>query len=350
MKRSYDIVYLTNTPSFYKINLCDRLGKEGVKVMLVFYGYGNEAVNTALSARSNYVFDYIFLNSGDSNKRSVIKTFRELYKLMSGIKARIVLFAGWLAPEYNLFSFLSPKKHNVVIVESGYESTSKGFKKWIKHLILGRMKAALPSGQPHNELLNRLGFKGKRFTTGSVGIFNKPERPLLPHKPEDSNCLRYLYVGRLIDCKNLKFLIEQFNKSGDHLTIVGSGELEAALKAFANPNIAFKGFIDNNELGDIYQSHDVFILPSKSETWGLVVEEAIYWGLPVIVSDRVGAAKDMVETLETGLIFRFDDHIDFADKLKLMSANYEHYASNVSKIDFDLRDINQIEAYKSLLS
>lgn len=350
MKQSYDIVYLTNTPSFYKLNLCDRLAKEGLRILLVFYGYGSEAVNTALSNKGDYLFDYHFIHEGDSNARPFLRTFLRLRKLMKTIDTRIVLYSGWLANEYNLYSFISPKRKNAVVVESGYESSEKGIKGWLKRRIIGRMAFALPSGAPHTQLLSRLGFKGKILPTGSVGIFHKPGRPAdLPHKPENNAELKYLYVGRLIDCKNLRFLIEQFNKNGRSLTIVGKGNLEEELKSIAKENISFLGFMDNKKLGDIYQSHDVFILPSISETWGLVIEEALYWGLPVLVSDRVGANIDMVEKLGTGRIFKYNDSTDFGRKILEIQENYAIFANAVAKIDFDERDRGQIEAYQALL-
>ena len=60
MKKQYDIVYLTNTPSFYKINLCNEIGKKK-KLLLVLYGYGEEAVNKTLENNISYNFEYRFL-------------------------------------------------------------------------------------------------------------------------------------------------------------------------------------------------------------------------------------------------------------------------------------------------
>lgn len=140
MKRQYDIVYLTNTPSFYKLNLCDAIARKGVKVLLVLYGYGSEAVNTELSDSSRWSFDYEFINSGDSNTRNKLTVFRNLRRLMGGIEARTILYAGWLAPEYNLFSFFSPRSKNVVVCESSELDVDLfGLKGWIKRLIIGRM-------------------------------------------------------------------------------------------------------------------------------------------------------------------------------------------------------------------
>lgn len=348
-KEKYDIVYLTNTPSFYKLNLMEEVAKLR-RVMLVFYGYGAEAVNTAIESR-HWSFDYRFINQGDANARSKWRTFRSLLRLMRGVEARRVLFAGWLAPEYNLYSFLSPKRKNAVICESSILDVSfAGLKGWVKRRIIGRMSAALPSGRPHDELFESIGFAGPRHITGSVGIINKSEvgRPKALARQKADGSLRCLYVGRLIEVKNLRLLIEAFNQSGRQLTIVGTGEMEQELKAMAGSNVEFLGFIDNERLGDIYRSHDLFILPSSYEPWGLVVEEAIYWGLPTLVSDRVGAGPDMVVELATGEIF---DHTSAADlnlKIDAIEADYARYKSAVEAVDFDGRDRRQIEAYLSL--
>lgn len=348
LKYEYDVVYLTNTPSFYKLNLCQRLGEAGCRVLLVFYGYGSEAVNTVLSDRQKRGFDYRFISDGDSHRRSKWRTLVALCRLMRSVEARKVVYAGWLAPEYNLYSFFSPKSKNVMVVESTImEASVAGVKGWLKRRIVGRMSAALPSGKPHRQLLDALGFSGAARETGSVGIFYKPGRP--ERKTRPSGGMRYLYVGRLIDCKNLRFLIEQFNVSGRQLTIVGKGELEGELKAAAGSNIQFAGFVDNNCLGDVYREHDVFILPSRSEPWGLVVEEAIYWGLPVVVSDRVGSAFDLVESLGTGEVFELDNVAGFNESLRRIESDYDRYASAVAAVDFDRRDEAQVAAYLGIL-
>ena len=345
MNKSYDFVYLTNTPSFYKLNLCNEIAKTH-SLLLVLYGYGAEAVNKEMSD-GQYNFDYCFINQGDSNRRSKLKTFVNLMRLMRRVKAKKIIYAGWMSPEYNLYSFISPKYKNVMVCESSIIDVSlQGWRGAIKRAIISRMGSALPSGRPHAELFKSIGFKGTVHITGSVGIFNKGKREtnLKPNSP-----LKYIYVGRLVDVKNVGMLIEAFNANSKPLTIVGKGVMEKELKAKANSNITFSGFIDNEQLGAIYQAHDVFILPSKSETWGLVVEEAIYWGLPVIVSDHVGSHVDMVDDLGTGAVFKSDDIDSLNKAIADVEANYDKYKQNVMNVDWQGRDKRQVEAYTSLI-
>ena len=168
----YDFVYLTNTPSFYKLNLCNRIAETN-SILLVLYGYGNEAVNTVLKDHAETKFDYVFLSEGDSNRRNKVTVFVKLLRLMRKVKCRKVLYAGWMAPEYNLYSFLSPKRKNVMVCESSeFDVSFSGIAGWIKRAVINRMGVALPSGIPHKQLFDNLGFKGQVKVTGSVGIFH----------------------------------------------------------------------------------------------------------------------------------------------------------------------------------
>lgn len=344
--KSYDIVYLTNTPSFYKLRLCEAIACRGMSLLLVLYGYGSEAVNTQLSDDSNWSFDWKFIHDGDANKRSKVKTFIRLLRLMHGISAKKILFSGWLAPEYNLYAFLSPRRRNAVICETPiYLISMAGISGWVKRRIIGRMSAALPSGVPHQRLFDSIGFNGDCHITGSVGIISKPARqPRTRHTP-----LRYLYVGRLIDLKNLRLLIDTFNANGQPLTIVGAGELSDELHSRAKDNITFTGFIDNNRLDPVYRDHDVFILPSYYDAWGLVVEEALYRGLPCIVSDRVGSAEDMVTAYGAGEIFDHTSVADLQRAIDTVAAGYDRYADAAASIDWDARENAQVDAYLKLL-
>lgn len=347
MRNNFDIVYLTNTPSFYKLNLCNEICKKGKSVLLVLYGYGSEAVNTSLTNNNDWLFDFHFLNNGDAHKRNKFKTFIKLAKLLTSIKYKKLIYAGWLAPEYNLMAFLTPKKRNAMVCESSILDVSfNGISGLIKKAIINRMEAVLPSGKPHDRLFQSIGFKGRRLITGSVGIFDKqPRQTKSTHSP-----LKYIYVGRLIDVKNVLMLIDVFNKNGKPLTIVGTGILADELKAKANGNISFTGFIDNASLGAIYQDHDIFILPSYYEPWGLVVEEALYWGLPVIVSDKVGSSEDMVKELNTGLIFKNKDADDLQRCIDTIENNYSYYIDNVNAIDWEKRQADQVKAYIGLIT
>jgi glycosyltransferase involved in cell wall biosynthesis len=125
---------------------------------------------------------------------------------------------------------------------------------------------------------------------------------------------RLLYVGRLAPVKNLEFLLLAFANvhaktpaGSTRLVLVGTGPLEGSLKGkCAELGIAdcvdFLGHRPQMGLPEVFRSCDVFVLPSLSETWGLVVNEALLCRMPVIVSRQCGCAADLV-TPETGWSF-----------------------------------------------
>ena len=95
------------------------------------------------------------------------------------------------------------------------------------------------------------------------------------------------------------------------LLFVGDGELRSEMVEFITVNglqhVTITGFKNQTELPECYVCGDIFVLPARFETWGLVVNEAMVFGLPVIASDGVGAAADLVESNVTGLVYPVGD-------------------------------------------
>jgi glycosyltransferase involved in cell wall biosynthesis len=119
-----------------------------------------------------------------------------------------------------------------------------------------------------------------------------------------------LFVGKLIPEKRPKDILEALQGLGHGPDItavfVGSGCLESELKAKVRDKglrVYFEGFRNQSELPQFYTAADVLVLPSASETWGLVVNEAMACGTPAIVSHSAGCAPDMIDEGRTGFTF-----------------------------------------------
>lgn len=122
-----------------------------------------------------------------------------------------------------------------------------------------------------------------------------------------------LFVGKLEPKKRPVDLIRAAARStpGVRLLIVGAGELERGCRAEADSlgiEVVFAGFLNQAALGRAYAAADCLALPSDgTETWGLVVNEALSSGLPCVVSDRVGCVPDLITPGETGEVFPAGD-------------------------------------------
>jgi glycosyltransferase involved in cell wall biosynthesis len=95
------------------------------------------------------------------------------------------------------------------------------------------------------------------------------------------------------------------------LLFAGDGPLRPAAEALVArlgvPDVHFAGFLDQQELPFAYAAADIFVLPSAlHETWGLVVNEAMNFGLPIVVSDKVGCAEDLLHDAENGFVVSHD--------------------------------------------
>jgi len=136
--------------------------------------------------------------------------------------------------------------------------------------------------------------------------------------PEDK--LVILFAGKFISKKRPLDLLNAFfmaNLADAYLLFVGSGALENELKRSVgnDQRILFIPFQNQSSMPRVYASADLFVLPSYGlgETWGLAVNEAMCMSLPVIVSDHVGCAQDLVYNYKNGLIFKAGDVSQLAD-------------------------------------
>ncbi|MBC7625000.1 MAG: glycosyltransferase family 4 protein [Aeromicrobium sp.] len=121
-----------------------------------------------------------------------------------------------------------------------------------------------------------------------------------------------LFVGKFIGCKrptDLVHAIGQMRKNGQRVVLVWAGDgperqALSALGAALGVPMQFLGFCNQSHLPEVYRAADVLALPSESETWGLVVNEALACGTPCVVSDACGCAPDMIIPEVTGTVFK----------------------------------------------
>lgn len=123
----------------------------------------------------------------------------------------------------------------------------------------------------------------------------------------------FLYVGRLAPEKNLELLLSAwstYRQAGGAwpLVLVGDGPSAPTLRTLAaaspfSADVHFAGLRGSRELPRFYAAAGCFVLPSYREPWGLVVNEAMAAGLPVLVSSQCGSAEDLVQSGRNGFTF-----------------------------------------------
>jgi len=178
-----------------------------------------------------------------------------------------------------------------------------------------------------------------------------------------------LYVGQLRRLKGIHYLISAFAKLKDEikdvvLIIIGTGKYKKELLKYckmlnlSKNDVYFLGFVKNEELGAYYLLSNVFVIPSIfhrgfADACPLVVNEAIYFGKPVIATDAVGAAFDMIKDGENGFMVPEKDSEALYEAMKkiLSDPELEKRMGEESKriIEEGFRYEHMIEGFKDAI-
>jgi glycosyltransferase involved in cell wall biosynthesis len=137
--------------------------------------------------------------------------------------------------------------------------------------------------------------------------------------------VRFLFCGQLIARKGVDILLQAFDRLVRkglrvRLELVGRrGELDAMLAGVspaARELVSYSGFQDPKRLYEAYSRNHVFILPSRYDGWGVVINQALGAGLPVICSTTVGSGRDLVETGSNGFLIEPNDAVALATAME----------------------------------
>ena len=225
------------------------------------------------------------------------------------------------------------------------ESLKSHFKIKIKKIILGflfkRISAFLYIGEENKGFFKYYGapedklifcpyaVDNERFMESSREYTNK--KRIYEFRKElgiNEEAIVILFMGKLIEKKRpldllkaYEFLNSKFHILNSSLLFVGDGVLRLELEKYVKDNnlknVYFAGFKNQTELPKYYTLADVLVLPSGAgETWGLAVNEAMCFSLPIIVSDVVGCGPDLVKNNDNGFIFPVGDVGSLASCLK----------------------------------
>jgi len=205
------------------------------------------------------------------------------------------------------------------------------YKEAVKRFFVKRCDAYNVYGTKSREYLSKLGAKVDRISivgnnTDNAFYFNETtklkDRRLDLCKEYGLSERNFLYIGRFSEEKNIIHLLDSFRRVKDYdnrwgLILIGSGsqkqEIENYIGELKLKDVSLPGFKQKNDIPLFLAMSDVFVLPSISGPWGIVVNEAMASGLPVLVSRKCGCYPDIVKDGENG--FSFDPY----DKNELFS-------------------------------
>lgn len=284
---------------------------------------------------------YKFLKNKAKNKN--VSTFfgcnnPQIYREIADSEFDIFLVSGWHSLSYvqAILACKITRTPVYVRTDSTLDEPKSKLTRFLKilayPLFLKIPTGFLFAGERSRAYLRHYGVKSNKlqFLPHSVGSKNfYPDKRASSDYPKNhSHIWRILSVSTLIKRKNIDDVIkacDEVIKQGYQVQfdIVGSGEMEDELRGLAAATeciVNFHSFKNQEELRDYYAISDILVLASSSESWGLVVNEAMQCGVPALVSDRVGCAPDLIKK-DTGRTFRTGDVSDLAFQMvDLMNA------------------------------
>ena len=248
---------------------------------------------------------------------------RQLNAMLDALRPDVVLTVGWADRAYRQLLWQARRRHipAVLIADSRWRDAQRqGFREWGKRLLLRHYSAALVAGQDSRAYLLELGFPSAAIVqpwdvvdnaffaaTAARAQIEAPQQAMVPH---------FLCVGRAIPEKNLDGLLAAYatyQRQGGRwgLRLIGSGgegphalALGEAIAQLPQPEqVRLEPFLNQDAIACAYGQASALVLASRKDTWGLVVNEAMAAGLPVIVSTACGCAADLITPAETGWLF-----------------------------------------------
>lgn len=278
-------------------------------------------------------FDKVTLFDDVSDSRSLERALlrRKIANTLHKVNPAAVLIAGWATPAslVALEWCLQNQRPAVVMSESNaFDVERHAVRELIKRMVVSLFSAGLAGGQLQRDYLITLGLPPNRVFTGYDVVDNEYFRRKAEELRSQAAEVRrryglpenyFLASARFVPKKNLPTLIRAYARYRElagrsegsspwNLVLLGDGPLRETLDSQLSTlnlgsHVLLPGFIQYQELPAYYALADAFVHASTTEQWGLVVNEAMATGLPVIVSNRCGCVPDLVAEGKNGFTF-----------------------------------------------
>jgi glycosyltransferase involved in cell wall biosynthesis len=239
---------------------------------------------------------------------------RGVVRRLRGTQA--VLLGGWNQPAYwaSLAWCRARRIPALLWSESTTHDRRSGRHERLKRIMLRTPDAFVVPGSAARTYLEGLGVARNRIVVAPNAVdpdlFGSAERTRA-----DGPC-RVLAVGRLAAEKGIDTLLEAADGLPVEIVLAGTGPEEQRLRELAGPNVTFLGHVGRDELPALYADADVAVMPSRSDPWGMVLNEAALAGLPLVSTTAAGAAWELIEDGANGFRVPPDDPAALREALR----------------------------------
>lgn len=327
------VAYLTNIPSPYRVSFFNELGKY-CDLTVLYERKTAKNRNSTWYGNETQTFKDIYLNSiklGNDVGFSI-----EIINVLKNKNFDLVIIGQYSSPTGMLAIQYLKKKNKAFILnaDGGIIAKENKIKKIVKSYFISSANAWLSTGVETSKYFihyKAVPEKIYEYPFSSVSKFelideptDNSEKKKLRQKLGLRDGIVVLGVGSFISRKNYKFLIENWSSMPDNiiLCLVGEGEEYSDYIKIINKeninNIIIVPHQKKEKLADYYKVSDLFLHPANYEIWGLVINEAMSFGLPIITTNKCNAGMELIKDGENGYIVEPNDFSSIKEKIELL--------------------------------
>ena len=299
---------------------------------------------------SYHSYPHTLLFEGSYQSIPKWKLMVTLFRRVWRSDADLILLPGFSSPEHwaMMLAAVLRRKRRATFCDSTLQdrpqSIAKGF---LKRIFFFSCHGVFCYGQRARQYLFHYGVPESRIhlrCQAAALPANYTPKKALSNRLQCSPLIqapRFIYVGRLSPEKGLDTLMEAFAKvrlswKQSKLVIIGGGPILEILQQQAHSlgldnAVEFAGSMGQDALAEQYTNATCLVLPSRSEPWGLVVNEALHYGCPVVVSDNCGCVPELVIDGVTGYRFVAGNPDDLHDKLIKLIKEFDNVQSTAER-------------------
>lgn len=321
------VLYITNIPAPYRIEFFNELSKS-CDLTVAFERNSADNRNKDWKSGENYRFHSVFMKS---KFRKIEGAFcPEIISIIKEYAKETIIVGGYSTPT-GIYSIFYMKLHQIPFwlnCDGGMIKADNRIKRKLKSFFIGAAVGWLSTGKISDEYLIYYGAKREKiyhypFTSvkeSDIIKINQEEKVKIKKELGIQEEKVILFVGSFIYRKGIDDLIRASrNISNVALVLVGGSGLlqyQEILDEGMKCMLYVPGFKKKEELKLYYQVADIFVLPTRGDVWGLVVNEAMACGLPVLTTDKCVAGLELVEDGVNGYIVSADNPEMLGDRIR----------------------------------
>jgi glycosyltransferase involved in cell wall biosynthesis len=220
---------------------------------------------------------------------------RPVSRRLSGADALVI--GGWNQPAFweGMATSFARRIPVVLWSESTVRDRRSGRHEPVKRLLLRLPGAFVVPGRAAREYLEALGVAPARIVVAPNAVDPAVFGASPARRTRGDGRVRLLAVARLAEEKGLDVLLQAIDGMPVDVVLAGTGPEEPRLRRLAGDNVTFLGNVARDALPALYADADVVVAPSRSDTWGMALNEAALAGLPLVATTATGASWDLIE-------------------------------------------------------